>query len=106
MLRIAVVLALATPCATLAEGQASAEAAAEGRKLARMCSACHGRDGVAVRPHTPDIAGLDPDYLAEQLAAYRDGARRHEEMNVVARPLSDGQIASLAAWFASQAPGG
>jgi cytochrome c553 len=73
-----------------------------GRKLARMCAPCHGRDGAAVRPHTPNIGGLDADYLATQLGSFRAAERIHEEMNVVARPLSDEQIANLAAWYASQ----
>jgi cytochrome c553 len=75
---------------------------AAGRKLARMCAPCHGRDGAAVRPHTPNIGGLDPDYLAVQLGSFRAAERLHEEMNVVARPLSDAQIADLAAWYAAQ----
>jgi cytochrome c553 len=73
-----------------------------GRKLARMCAPCHGRDGAAVRPHTPNIGGLDADYLAVQLGSFRAAERLHEEMNVVARPLSDEQIANLAAWYAAQ----
>jgi len=73
-----------------------------GRKLSRMCAVCHGKDGVAVRPHTPNIAGQDEGYLAEQLTHYRTGERVHPEMNVVAGPLSDAQIADLAAWYAAQ----
>lgn len=76
----------------------------EGFKLARMCSACHGRDGNAVRANTPSIAGLLADYTVEQLAAYRSGGRVHPEMNVVAGTLNDDQIAHLAAWFAEQEP--
>jgi cytochrome c553 len=82
-----------------AEGAGNPE---DGRKVARMCSACHGRDGVAVRPHTPNIAGLDPEYIAEQLAHFRSAERVHPEMNVVASGLSDQQIADLSAWFGSQ----
>lgn len=91
--------------ALLALGPLAAAAGdpAEGRKVARMCSACHGKDGVAVRPHTPNIAGQDQDYLVEQLRHFRSGERQHEEMNVVARPLTDVQIANVAAWFAAQA---
>jgi cytochrome c553 len=40
-------------------------------------------------------------YLAAQLRAYRSGARKHEVMAVMARPLSDDDIANLAAWYAS-----
>lgn len=91
-------LLLVAPAApALANGDPEA-----GRKLARMCAPCHGRDGAAVRPHTPNIGGLDADYLAVQLGFFRAAERLHEEMNVVARPLSDEQIANLAAWYAAQ----
>jgi cytochrome c553 len=95
---LAAALALtAAPALAIGPGDA-----AEGGKIARMCSACHGRDGIAVRAHTPNIGGQDKDYIAEQLTHYRSGERVHPEMNVVAGGLSDTQIANLAAWFASQ----
>jgi cytochrome c553 len=40
-------------------------------------------------------------YVEQQLKNYRSGQRQHEIMNVVARPLSDADIADLAAWYAS-----
>ncbi len=40
-------------------------------------------------------------YVAAQLRAYRSGARKHEVMAVMAKPLTDDDIANLAAWFAS-----
>ena len=40
-------------------------------------------------------------YFVEQMKAYRTGKRVHPEMNVVARPLTDADIADLAAWYAS-----
>jgi cytochrome c553 len=90
--------ALSAPDPLRAEGDAE-----QGRKIVRLCSPCHGRDGLAVRANTPDIGGLDRDYIALQLADYRAGDRVHPEMNVVAKGLSDAQIADLAAWFAAQA---
>jgi cytochrome c553 len=36
-----------------------------------------------------------------QLRAYRSGERRHEIMAVIAKPLTDTDIADLAAWFSS-----
>jgi cytochrome c553 len=96
LLAAALVLS-AAPAVAIGPGDAE-----EGRKITRMCSACHGRDGVAVRAHTPNIAGQDEGYIAEQLTHYRSGERVHPEMNVVASGLSDEQIANLAAWFSSQ----
>ena len=52
-------------------------------------------------PDAPHLAGQPAIYLATQLRAYRSGARRHEVMNVMAKPLSDEDIVHLAAWFSS-----
>lgn len=86
----------------LLAGAAQADAlVAAGRDKARACAVCHGQAGVAVAPETPHLAGQPPGYLAAQLKAYRSGARKHEVMAVMARPLSDDDIAALAAWFSS-----
>jgi cytochrome c553 len=68
---------------------------------AQACIACHGANGLSVAPDAPHLAGQPEIYLAAQLRAYRSGKRAHEVMNVVAKPLSDDEITSLAAWFAS-----
>lgn len=72
---------------------------AAGRKLAGMCRTCHGLDGFARIPIAPHIGGEPPAYLASQLMAFRSGERVHEMMTVVAKNLSDEQIANLAAWY-------
>lgn len=97
LLAAALAAAILAPAPPVAAGDAAA-----GGRIARMCSPCHGRDGVAVRANTPQIGGLEADYIAFQLADYRSGARVHPEMNIVAGPLSDTQIADLAAWYAAQ----
>jgi cytochrome c553 len=66
-----------------------------------MCVACHGPLGLSSAPDAPHLAGQPPIYLAAQMRAYRSGARRHEVMAVIAKPLSDDDIAQLAAWYAS-----
>ncbi len=66
-----------------------------------MCSVCHGANGISTLPDAPNLAGQPEIYLVNQLRAYRSGERRHEVMSVVAKPLSDDDIASLAAWFSS-----
>jgi cytochrome c553 len=75
--------------------------AAAGRAKAQACAVCHGALGLSVTPDAPHLAGQPEMYLAAQLRAYRSGERRHEVMAVMAKPLSDGDIANLAAWFAS-----
>lgn len=88
--------------AFLAAGTAAhAQDAAAGKARAAACTVCHGPQGIAVAPDTPNLAGQPASYLAEQLKAYRSGTRKHEIMTLMAKPLSDADIANLAAWFAS-----
>lgn len=75
-----------------------------GRALAGQCRTCHGIDGVAKIPIAPNIGGEPASYIAGQLAAFRDGTREHEMMSVVAKALTDADIADLAAWYASRQP--
>jgi len=72
-----------------------------GRLKAQMCATCHGPLGVSVAPDAPHLAGQPRIYLEAQLKAFRAGTRKHEVMNVIAKPLSDADIGDLAEWFAS-----
>ncbi|PHQ27464.1 cytochrome C554 [Marinobacter guineae] len=74
---------------------------AEGRKLASQCKICHGLDGIAKIPIAPNLAGESQIYIQNQLKAFRSGKRQHEMMSVVAKNLTDQQIADLAAWYQS-----
>jgi cytochrome c553 len=85
----------------VAHAPAAAQEAAAGRAKAQACAVCHGAQGLSAQPDAPNLAGQPALYLATQLRAYRSGARRHEVMNVMARPLSDADIADLAAWYAA-----
>jgi cytochrome c553 len=73
---------------------------AEGRRLAGQCRTCHGLEGLAQMPIAPHIGGEPEGYLRAQLTAFRDGTRENEMMSIVARSLTDQQIADLAAWYA------
>ena len=92
---LAAMLALA--CVTCAHAQD----ASAGKAKAGACAMCHGPQGIAVAPDTPNLAGQPASYIAEQLKAYRDGTRKHEIMSLMAKPLTDADIANLAAWFSS-----
>ncbi|WP_299360157.1 c-type cytochrome [uncultured Paracoccus sp.] len=72
-----------------------------GRQVANMCRTCHGLDGYAQVPIAPHIGGEPATYLSAQLRAFRSGEREHEMMSVVAKNLTDEQIANVAAWYAS-----
>ena len=73
-----------------------------GRKLAQVqCQTCHGIDGIAKMPIAPHLAGESEIYLQTQLKAFRSGKREQEMMTVVAKNLSDDDIANLAAWYSA-----
>jgi len=80
---------------------AQAADAAAGKALAGKCKTCHGVDGIAKIPIAPHIAGESTVYLETQLKAFRSGKREHEIMSVVAKDLTDEEIANLAAWYSS-----
>jgi cytochrome c553 len=68
---------------------------------AGLCVTCHGANGISMTPDAPNLAGQPEIYLAAQLQAYRSGKRQHEVMNVVAKGLTDDDIAALSRWFAA-----
>jgi len=74
---------------------------AAGKAKAAKCKTCHGIDGIAKIPIAPHIAGESTIYLETQLKAFRSGKRVHEIMSVVAKDLTDEDIADLAAWYSS-----
>lgn len=83
-------------------GGAYAQDVDAGRQVAGMCRTCHGIDGYAKIPIAPHIGGEPAGYIADQLRAFRSGARTHEMMSVVASGLSDTQISDVAAWYGAQ----
>jgi len=81
---------------------AHANDAAAGRaKADAACSLCHGPVGVSVLPNAPNLAGQQAIYVSEQLRNYRSGKRQNEVMNLIAKPLTDQEIAQLAAWYSA-----
>lgn len=76
----------------VAEGRAKADAA---------CALCHGASGIAGMPSAPNLAGQQAIYLSEQLKNYRSGKRHHEVMGVIAKSLTDAEIANLSAWYSA-----
>jgi cytochrome c553 len=72
-----------------------------GRNKAKVCQTCHGIDGVGKMPNVPNIAGESEIYLTKQLKAFRSEERKDPQMSIIAKPLTDEEIANLAAWYAS-----
>ena len=72
-----------------------------GRQKIVTCQACHGLDGLSKNPEAPNLAGQVESYMVKSLRDYRSGERRHEDMNIVAKDLTDEDIADVAAYYAS-----
>ncbi|WNC72616.1 cytochrome c [Thalassotalea psychrophila] len=92
-------LALATTVAMAAPAMAADAEAGKGKSA--MCAACHGATGVSAVPMYPNLAGQKEAYLAKQLKDFKSGARKDPVMGSMAMPLSDADIANLAAYYAS-----
>ncbi|WP_414473435.1 c-type cytochrome [Microvirga sp. M2] len=80
---------------------AAAADAKAGRQKITTCQACHGLDGLSKNPEAPNLAGQVESYLVKALSDYKSGARKNETMNIVAKDLSDQDMADVAAYYAS-----
>lgn len=96
VLALLAALAAAAPAAAI-EGDA---AAGEGK--AATCAACHGPAGAGVSGDFPKLAGQRADYTFKQLKDYKEGRRRNPIMQAQVAPLSEQDMADLAAYFAEQ----
>jgi len=72
-----------------------------------MCIGCHGIPGYqATFPEVhkvPMIAGQNAQYIANALAAYAKGDRKHPTMRGIALPLGDKDIAEISNYYAGLA---
>ena len=72
-----------------------------GRQKALQCQTCHGLDGLSKIPQAPNLAGQPEPYLIKALDDFRHGIRRNDMMSLVVKPLSDADVADLAAYYAA-----
>ena len=75
--------------------------AAAGKAKAAVCIACHGADGVGLTPLYPNLAGQKEQYIVKQLQAFKSGERKDPIMAPMAMPLTDDDMANLAAYYSS-----
>jgi len=94
-------IALAALIAATPVWSAGGDAAA-GQTKAAVCAACHGVDGNSVDPQYPKIAAQHEDYIAQQLALFKNGKRNNPIMMAFAVALSEQDMADLGAYFSSQ----
>ena len=79
-----------------------ADIAAGKTKALFVCSDCHGMTGISVVENFPNLAGQKEMYLTVQLKAFKAGKRKNPEMNLIAKQLSEADIANVAAYYAAQ----
>lgn len=97
-----IVMVFISALTLVAAMQASAAGdAAAGKAKAATCAGCHGANGISANNLWPNLKGQKADYLVKQLKAFRDGQRQDPMMGGMAKPLTDADIANLAAYFSS-----
>ena len=104
MKKIVFTLALMLGVVGAAQAQGDAEA---GKAKAATCAACHGNDGNSPTDMYPKLAGQHASYLQKQLSEFKAAAsggagRSNPIMGGMAMPLSEQDMADLAAYFSSQ----
>ena len=93
--------------ALLRQGEAIARDGIAVKSVVR-CAGCHGPDGQGAGATAPWLAGQNADYLAAQIAHWRDGSRTNDWLQLmrpVALGLSDAEALAVAAYFSNIRPG-
>ena len=97
----ALCLGVATSAGPLLEPAWAGDAAAGRARASTACQACHGEDGKAIVVGAAHLSGQQKEYLVEQLRAFRSGSRRHEQMSIIAKSLTDADIENVSEWYSS-----
>lgn len=72
------------------------------RSLAANCAACHGTNGASVGGAIAGLAGMNKEYLVNQMRLFKEGKREATLMHQIAKGYSDAEITALAAYFSEQ----
>jgi cytochrome c553 len=110
-MRLAVEIALGTLLAMAPVAWAADGVPAKGKAKAEAggCFSCHGPAGVATEvgiasatdKAMPNVAAEPDLYVQFQLVYFRNGSRKNDVMNGMAKDLSDEDVRNLGAFFAS-----
>jgi cytochrome c553 len=80
-------------------GLASAENVVE---KAKVCSGCHGENGVPKDKTIPIIWGQEKVYISFELQAMKENPRPNDQMTAVLQDLSEEDMLALADYFAAK----
>lgn len=75
-----------------------------GKKVAEICTSCHGLEGISVAPGIPHLSGQHAPYILKGLEIYTKGERHVRTMHNTAELLSEEDKANVAAYYASLKP--
>jgi cytochrome c553 len=96
--------AAALTCSPAGAQGAPAGDVAKGAQKNLMCTGCHGIDGWRTAfpevYRVPRIGGQHEAYIVKALQQYKSGERMHPSMRAIAAPLSEQDMADLAAYYA------
>ena len=76
----------------------------QGRNRTVLCKTCHGADGMAVQPNTPNLAGQNEQYIANQVTDILSGKRKNKltllmTENPVVKKITVEEIAGIASYM-------
>ncbi len=111
MADIAAYYAELPPASKPAEGEQSADTPTlarkgDGKRLIPSCASCHESPGNIKNHGIPSLNGQPEDYLKQTMQAYKTGARANDVysvMRLIAKPMTDEEIAQTASYYASLA---
>ena len=83
---------------------AHAADAAAVKEKAETCVGCHGENGISQTENIPSLAAQPDQFIQWQLVFFRSGARKNEQMQAIVEQISNEDVRSLGAYFASLAP--
>src|SRR5580658_949962 len=73
-------------------------------KVAQLCVACHGKDGVGIMGDYPTLAGQHADYLARALEEYIKGDRKNAVMPSFMTGVTPAEVQQIADYYSRQTP--
>ncbi len=65
-----------------------------------QCATCHGENGQSQNPDIPSIGGQPKLFVMYQLFFYREGRRKHPDMNRIAKAMSDADLQAISDYVA------
>jgi cytochrome c553 len=82
-------------------GTATSAMAASVQERVVPCLACHGDKGESQIANTPSLGAQQPAYSLIQLYMFREGLRKFEVMNQMAKNLSDDDLHAISDYLAT-----